>query len=350
MPELGSETRVAIVGAGYFGQFHFDAWSRVPGVEIVGLAERDPARAAEMAARYGRDGTALPVFEDAAEMAEALAPDLVDITAPPAAHLPLLRALAPRVGHIICQKPFCGGLEGARAALALAETHGTRIAVHENIRFQPWNRAARRLIDDDRLGELQQITFRLRPGDGRGPDAYLDRQPYFQTMPRFLVHETAVHWVDTFRYLMGDITGVMARLVRLNPAIAGEDAGVILFDFASGARGLFDGNRLADHAATNRRRTMGEMLLEGTRATLRLNGEGRLWLRAFGANDEVEHPFVWHDHLFGGDCVYICSREILSDWRAGRGSPMEAASYIRNQVVEEAIYESAETGRHLAIP
>ena len=36
-----------------------------------------------------------------------------------------------------------------------------------------------------------------RFGDGQGPRAYLDRQPYFQTMPRLLVHETAIHWIDT---------------------------------------------------------------------------------------------------------------------------------------------------------
>ena len=36
--------------------------------------------------------------------------------------------------------------------------------------------------------------------------AYLERQPYFQTMPRFLVHETAIHLVDVFRFLLGEIS------------------------------------------------------------------------------------------------------------------------------------------------
>ena len=42
-----------------------------------------------------------------------------------------------------------------------------------------------------------------------------------------------------------------------------------------GARAMFDGNRLADHKAENRRLTMGEMLIEGSKGTLRLNGVSR---------------------------------------------------------------------------
>ncbi|MEO1274513.1 MAG: Gfo/Idh/MocA family oxidoreductase [Pseudomonadota bacterium] len=349
MLDLVPPIRVAVIGAGYFGRFHHDAWSRMPEVTLAAVCERDPERARAVAEDYGAPGQPLPVFSDVRAMLEAVQPDLVDITAPPAAHLPLLEALVPKVGHIICQKPFCGGFQGASEAVALAARHGTRIAVHENIRFQPWNEEAKRLLDAGLIGTPWQVSFRLRPGDGQGPDAYLDRQPYFQQMPRFLVHETAVHWIDTFRFLLGEVTGVFARLRRLNPAIAGEDAGQILFDFEGGAQGHFDGNRLSDHIAENRRRTLGEMALEGPLGTLRLDGEGQLWHRAFGENTEREQRFEWRDHLFGGDCVYRCNRAILEDWMTGRESPMEAQRYIRNQEIEEAIYRSAEEGRFLPV-
>ena len=173
----------------------------------------------------------------------------------------------------------------------MCEQRGARIAVHENVRFQPWYREAKRLIDRNILGTIYQVTFRLRPGDGQGPKAYLDRQPYFQQMPRLLVHETGVHWIDTFRYLVGETSGVFARLKRLNPVIAGEDSGIVVFDFDDGVRGVFDGNRLGDHQAENRRCTLGDMWIEGSKATLRLDGDGRLWLRQFGSNEELEQRF-----------------------------------------------------------
>ncbi len=346
---MRAPVRVAVIGAGYFGQFHYDAWSRIDEAEVVSICVPDPAEAAETARRYGTVGQPLPVFADPTEMMHSVGPGLVDITAPPAAHLPLIERLAPFGVPVICQKPFCGSAAGAREAIALSEVHGFPLAVHENVRFQPWYREAKRLIETGAVGQLYQVTFRLRPGDGQGLDAYLDRQPYFQKMPRFLVHETAIHWVDTFRYLMGEPTGVFARLARLNPEITGEDAGVVLFDFEGGARGLFDGNRLANHVAENRRLTMGEMWTEGSEGTLRLDGEGRLWLRSFGANDETEQKFPWRDHLFGGDCVYLTCHHIIDAWIAGRQPETEARAYLRNQQIEEAIYESAETGNWIAL-
>jgi len=56
-----------------------------------------------------------------------------------------------------------------------------------------------------------------------------------------LVHETAIHFIDTFRFLLGEVSGVTARLRRMNPHIVGEDAGIIMFEFAAGQTGLFGG-------------------------------------------------------------------------------------------------------------
>ncbi|MEL6318795.1 MAG: Gfo/Idh/MocA family oxidoreductase, partial [Pseudomonadota bacterium] len=104
---LSPPIRVAVVGAGYFGQFHYDAWSRMPEVELVGLCVRHPEAAAETAERYGKPGAPLPIFTDAAEMCASVRPGLVDLTAPPAAHLETIRALAPYMPDVICQKPYC---------------------------------------------------------------------------------------------------------------------------------------------------------------------------------------------------------------------------------------------------
>lgn len=194
-------TRVAVVGAGYFGQFHYDAWARM-GVELVGLCALEGG--AETAAKFS-----IPeVHENLEEMIGAVRPDLLDITSPPTTHAGMIRAAAPHVRWIICQKPFCQSPDEARAVIAEAEGHGARVIIHENFRFQPWHREIRSLIEEGIIGAPYQVSFRLRPGDGQGPDAYLARQPYFQKMPRLLIHETGVHFVDTFRYLMGEVTAV----------------------------------------------------------------------------------------------------------------------------------------------
>ena len=86
--------------------------------------------------------------------------------------------------------------------------------------------------------KLHSLNFRMRLGDGWGPEAYLGRQPYFREMPKLLVYETGVHFIDTFRYLAGEIRGVFSILRKLNPVIAGEDTGLHIFEFADGAVGV----------------------------------------------------------------------------------------------------------------
>ena len=178
-------------------------------------------------------------------------PTLLDIITPPKTHRAFVAAAIERRIPVICQKPFGENYADALAIIELAERANVPLVIHENFRWAPWYREAKRLIEAGQLGTLHAVAFRLRPGDGQGPRAYLDRQPYFQGMPRFLVMETAIHWIDTFRFLMGEVVAVSARLRRINPVIAGEDAGSIVFEFEGGATGLFDGNRLNDHVAKN---------------------------------------------------------------------------------------------------
>ncbi len=327
--------RVAVVGAGFFAQFHHEAWSRLDRADLVGICDLDRTRADAAAAESGTRG-----FADLDAMLDAVEADVVDVATPPDTHLALVSAVAARGLPVICQKPLAPTLDEARAVAAAASTAGVTLAVHENFRFQPWFREARRLIDVGLLGDLHGIAFRMRPGDGQGPDAYLDRQPYFQTMARFLVHETGIHFVDTFRFLMGEVASVYADLRRINPAIAGEDAGTIVFRFVGGPSGVYDANRLNDHVSDNPRRTMGEMWLEGSKGVLRLDGSGRLWWKPHGG-DEGEHPYAWEDRGFGGDCVYATQAHIATHLLDGAPLETGAGDYLRNVEIEEAIYRSA---------
>ncbi|MDX1540289.1 MAG: Gfo/Idh/MocA family oxidoreductase, partial [Geminicoccaceae bacterium] len=260
----------------------------------------------------------------------------------------LLEAAAARGIPVNFQKPLGGDLATARTMVETARAAGITFVAHENFRFQPWHREIRRLIEADELGKLMNVGFRLRPGDGQGPDAYLARQPYFQTMKRFLVHETAIHLIDVFRFLMGEVTGVFARLRRLNPVIRGEDAGLIVFDFVNGAAGLFDGNRLVDHPADNTRLTMGEMWVEGSKGYVRLDGFGHLFLKPHG-EPERRHPYDWQDQGFAGDCVHALQAHVVRHFEHGTPLENEAGAYLRNLEIEDAIYSSNERGERLLV-
>ncbi len=340
-----SDLRVLGVGAGYFSQFQYLGWRNIADVECVGIVNRDADKARALADRYGIHD----VYTDLPAALDATRPDLVDVITPPETHRAFVAQCVERRIPAICQKPFGRDYADAVAITEHAERAGVPLVIHENFRWEPWYREARRLIDAGTLGALHGVAFRLRPGDGQGPRAYLDRQPYFQQMPLFLVKETAIHWIDTFRFLMGEVTAVYARLRRINPVIAGEDAGYIVFEFAGGATGLFDGNRLNDHVAQNPRRTMGEAWLEGERGVLRLDGDARLWWKPHhGA--ETQHAYDrGPDDTFGGGACEWLQRHVVAHFRGGTPLENTARDYLANLRVQAAVYRSAATHRRIEL-
>lgn len=336
-----SEFKVACFGAGYFSQFHFDAWQRIEGAVLVGIANRSIDKIPEIG---------VAKFGDVDALLAETKPDILDIITPPVTHLDTIkRALDFGVKAIICQKPFCENKAQATEAMQLADAAKVPLIIHENFRFQPWYREIKSQIDKGAIGDLLQLTFRLRTGDGQGEDAYLDRQPFFREMEQLLIHETGVHWVDTFRYLLGEPKSVFADLRQLNPVIKGEDAGYMLFDYGAGKRALFDGNRLLDHNAENCRTTLGEALVEGTQGTIQLYGNGRVTLRKFGSQEE--HVLLeerdWRG--FAGDCVFALQQHVVDGLRGIGEFENEAKNYIKVIEIEEAVYLSAQEHRRVDI-
>lgn len=340
---------VITVGAGFFAGFHVEAWGRNPDTSLRALVDLDGDKARSLATENAPEENA-EIFTDPTKAFAAIKADIIDIAAPPTTHLELVRrALETDAQVIICQKPFCASFEQAEEAIALAASAKKRLIIHENFRFQPWFRTIRHELEAGRLGEVYQLSFRLRPGDGQGPDAYLARQPYFQQMERFLIHETAIHFIDVFRFLLGEPTRVMADLRRLNPVIKGEDAGFFVLKYEDGRRAVFDGNRLADHATDNTRRTMGEGLVEGSDGVLELDGRGSVWFRAKGSEDRTELSSDQDTPNFGGDCVYAFQKHVSDHLLNGTSLENTAAEYLRNMIIGEAIYRSASEERTIII-
>ena len=334
--------RGVCLGAGYFSHFQYEAWARIPEVEIVALANRDLAKAREAAARHG-----IPrayAWSDLAAMFDAEKPDFVDIITPPETHLEVVRLAAARGLTIICQKPLAPTWDESVAVVETARHAGVRFMVHENFRWQPWYREMRRQLDAGTLGELFSIAIRMRVGDGWQDDAYLARQPFFRTYPRLFVYETGIHFLDTFRYLGGEISSVYARLQKRNAAIAGEDAAQIVCGFASGATALLDASRYNESDATDARYTFGTVRLDGSKGHLELDLDGHLTLKLLGQPScRLDYPHPREG--FAGDCVYALQRHFVD--RMLDGAPFEntGEDYLKSTALMEACYRSHATGR-----
>jgi D-apiose dehydrogenase len=337
--------RGAVIGAGYFSDFHLDAWRRLPGVEIVCVCDLDEAKARQAADKHG-------IAESAIDPLQVIGRDdldFVDIATPPSGRLALVELAVRRGLAVICQKPLAADFATAKNILDIGASSPAPFMVHENFRFQPWYREIKRLLNNGAIGgKPHSITMRSRMGDGWGGDAYLGRQPYFRDMPRLLVHETGIHFVDTFRYLAGEIVECSASLRRLNPVIAGEDAGRLSFRFDGGAEAVWDANRYNESLSDDFRYTFGELLVEGEGGGIWLDFDGTIRIKKLGQPAAV-HEYSRPRQGFGGDCVYACQQHFLDVLDGKVDCETSPREYEKSLRVVEALYDSARQNRPVSL-
>ncbi len=337
--------KIACIGAGYFARFHVEAWTRMSDVELVAICDSDAKKAQSLAEEFGVKHTVGNV-DDLLKIPDL---DAIDIITPPSTHLELCKKIIAEGKDIICQKPLAPTLQEAQEMAALALSGGVRLMVHENFRFQPWYRKMKELLDGDIIGDtIHTIRLQIRTGDGWGDDAYLDRQPYFQTMPRLFIYETGIHYIDVFRFLMGEISSVYARLRKLNGVIAGEDCALVLFDFENGTQGVLDGNRYNEPNYPDPRYTFGRTLVEGNKGSIRLYYDGRLTVQLLG-EEEKEIEYKHENKNFASDCVYATQRHFVHCIKNNLPFETDATEYLKNLQVQEAIYESSAQRKEINI-
>lgn len=330
-----SKYKGVCIGAGYFSHFQYEAWQRIPEVEIVAFSNRDPERAATISENFGISRS----YSDWREMLEKEKPDFVDIITPPPTHLEICRAASDLGINIICQKPL--GKTYTEAQEIVEATRKVRFMVHENFRFQPWHREIRRQIDSGAIGSLHSISMRSRMGDGWGEKAYIPRQPYFRDYPKLLIFETGVHFIDTFRFLAGEVVKSTAWLRQLNPVIKGEDCGLMILEHENGCIAQWDANRYNEPPhGVNARYTFGEMLVEGSEGSMRLALDGTLTLQKLGeTSSAVDYsPSI---HGFAGDCVYTCQRHFIDNLISGEQFETSGDEYLKTMQVQEQIYQNS---------
>src|SRR5215510_5435756 len=304
-----------MIGAGYFARFHAEAWRRVEDARIVAVADVAAGRSEEFSERFG-----IPrAYHDVTEMLERESPDFVDIVTRSDSHPEIVRLAALHGAQVICQKPMAPSWEECLAMVSACDDAKVRLLIHENWRWQPWFREVKRLLDRGAIGKPFYASFVMRNSDGRGAEPY-KAQPYFREMERLLVYEMVVHFLDAFRYLLGEFAGVFCRMGRVNNAIKGEDYTLIHLDFENGARGLIDANRISGPA--RREPISEELIVEGDRGKIRLARDCRIWLDDYGDAETPIDAGSPHDYAFSaegyrGDSVRATQRHIITCLRTG---------------------------------
>lgn len=287
-----AELRGALIGCGFFAVNQMHAWRDIAGASIVAICDRDPERLRIVGDQFG----IAKRYTDAAELFVGENLDFVDIATTAPSHRPLVEMAAAHRVPVICQKPFAPTLADAKAMVRACAEAGVPLMVHENFRWQSPIQGVRAVLDSGEIGMpfFGRISFR---------SAYdvFSGQPYLATGKRFIIEDLGIHILDIARFLLGDVSTITTRTVRINPGISGEDVATMLMDHNSGATSVVDCSYATKLATEPFPETLIE--IDGSDGTIRLAQGYRLTVtgKSGTAVTDVSPPLLpwasrpWHN-------------------------------------------------------
>lgn len=150
--------RFAILGAGSRGASTYGETIRMRPdlVSVVAIADPDRARAAALAGRLGLEHG--DVYEDALKLLVGVADlDGVVVATPDHHHVAATVAALDRGLAVLLEKPIAPTPEGVEAVASAAASSSGRVSVSHVLRYTPFFKTAKRLIDEGRIGRLLVI-------------------------------------------------------------------------------------------------------------------------------------------------------------------------------------------------
>jgi len=205
--------RVAVIGAGRMGAIRAADLVADPRVDEVLIANRNPARAADLAASLG----AVAIDWADLDALSALGVDATVVALATDAHAGVLDLALASGRPTLCEKPIALTLEDTEAAIALAQQHGTTLQIGFQRRFDPGIREMHDLIAAGGLGVIYSMSLLSHDIAPSGPEFIAGSGGIFRDLH--------VHDFDVIRWLTGsDIATVYAtRAVRAHLAYAEFD-------------------------------------------------------------------------------------------------------------------------------
>lgn len=143
----------ALIGAGYIAREHLDALRDLPGVKTVGVSDLSAGMAEATAEEFG----VAAWFTDHRAMLRELRPDVVHITTPPQAHLPLAIDALEAGAHALVEKPITLDFNELEELLRVARLHDRWLLEDYNYLFNPPVQKILELVRSGALGEVVHV-------------------------------------------------------------------------------------------------------------------------------------------------------------------------------------------------
>lgn len=202
--------RIAVAGAGAFGEKHLDGLKNIDGVEVTSLVGRRLEPTQAVAAKYG-------IGHATTELAETLARDDVDaviLCTPTQMHADQALQCLDAGRHVQVEIPLADSLADAEAVHAKQRQTGLIAMAGHTRRFNPSHQWVHKKIEAGELNvqqmDVQTYFFRRKNINAKGePRSWTDH----------LLWHHAAHTVDLFAYQAGPIVQANAIEGPLHPEL-----------------------------------------------------------------------------------------------------------------------------------
>ncbi len=379
---MAKQLRVGMVGYGFMGRAHSNAYKRLNDffpVEhrpvLKAVAARNRAKAQAFADNWGYER----VETDWRRLVEADDVDLIDIGAPNHVHREIALAAASAGKMIVCEKPLAMTVAEAEEMTAAVEKAGVANMVWFNYRRVPSIALAKQIVDEGRIGRpfhyratyLQDWTINPEVPQGGAALWRLDSD----VAGSGVTGDLLAHSIDTAMWLNGPIARVTAKtetfIKERVHAESGEkqkvgidDACMFLAEFANGSMGTFESTRYA-----RGRKNYNTFELNGADGSVYFDLEEPEYLQYFEYLQKQSGQKV-EDHLTGWRKIHVTNSEhpymdrywvpgtcigyehtflnALADFvmgiESGKPTQPDFRSALQTQKVCDAVLESARTG------
>jgi predicted dehydrogenase len=312
------EVRIGMVGYGFMGRAHSQAWRTVgkafdlpvrPSLAVIGGRDEAAVRAA--ADRLGWES-----YEtDWRRMIARDDLDVIDICSPGDTHVEVALAALAAGKHVLCEKPLANTVaEAERMADAAdaARTRGVVSMVGFSYRRTPALALAQRLIADGRVGQVRHIRAAYLQDWLSDPEFPRTWRLQRELAGSGALGDIGAHVVDLAQFLTGQrLTGVSALLqtfVSDRPLPDGSGRGAVTVDDAAAFLARTDGGALAVFEATRfalGRRNAMRIEVNGTAGSIAFDFEAMNELHVYDGTvpaadagfrrilvTEAEHPYL----------------------------------------------------------
>jgi myo-inositol 2-dehydrogenase/D-chiro-inositol 1-dehydrogenase len=239
-----NEVGIGIIGCGTIAlNAHIPAIDDIPEARVVAVSSRSPASALRAAERCGLEDW----YTDSQKVLDDPAVEAVVLCSPPDTHMDLTIRAAAAGKHVLCEKPMARTLEECDGMIGACREANVQLMVAEMKRFNSGFRTAKRLLDDQIIGDIFMARYHTsyyapfcRQGWWVVPEVSGGGQ-----MMNELPHDVTV-----VRWLVGPVTqvGCMSNHPLGPPP---EDNAVVMLRFENQAIGTLTTSWMAKHYNLN---------------------------------------------------------------------------------------------------